>query len=1361
MHGGLEKYLDWYPVLNMHGGLEKYLDWYPVLNMHGGLEKYLDWYPVLNMHGGLEKYLDWYPVLYLHHIDEDTHQNLDLLLQYLTEFGIYSNLSPCLADILMRDAVACTTHTLDDFLELDSFSDVQNGCLDSEKNCNRRRLIFKFGVSVITRTYCNHDMYFATEPDSHSERQQTFYSEQVDSEVVGSEYYGQCVELTWKEGGVFLACVMISVLFLYQIIRLHINYGTLFNDVLKKLLCPSATDKEVRGCRVTCQLSEGIRDEDIESFSNCPWWPKGQTSGLCRVQPFLCHGKEVSEMDTNMLEKSKIHGIEAVIAQTSVSMGLEVEGLKIKQDTVRVTTQNPEKAEINDARVNVDSLKITAWIAEGTEVNDLLAKIGTVDIANQTSGSTQVKDPSVNKESWQVTAQTSVIIEADNSRVQGGTENFTFLPSNIAMEEDLTEKAEIIKIIDKSNERPEVYKFRSVNKNRKNTIETSSKDEVEIDKAVCQVSWEEPGNSNDRVPSNELVKEQFFDDGVKIDLNQSFLHVTCKYVSQKNEDGGNDLSYYHDIHQGRKQQTGSGKISELIKKKKRHSLMTKGSDARDRTVTSTTSQEWIKKNPDSDISILFRDPSLSEEKDKIGFQEHRKWPKSKPLVSGVQQEFTPFTEEPYVASSQKCKEIFDKNSDNCLIITERHSDFISLKSEKKMKAWCSKLQFIVTDNKKNADEIIHIKEGVKLFSSRKQVTSSSLRAFFETEDAGFDYGKDSVGTEMQIPSGMDLNMQKGKCGVDINERTGTEIDLKEKKKLNLRQIVWLPRNWLPLPRLGKDEIVGFVEEQTRQENGGSTLPPTEHEELKEILRRLASDNVPGPQITMKYEMLRLCTMKTFPGLDRPFAIRIIGAGFYYAGHLDQVICYCCGSRKNSWVIGDIPLLIHQKKAPNCGFLTHNALVNVPIRKATSAESLSLANFSLLRIQRSDGSNQSDVAQGESSLMLPSSEQNRVSVLNTPHQMLVTNKSLPSNQLIASERQNVLDNLQTVSTDTYSMEEPPPKYPQYAVKNMRINSFQGWPAELQQRPEEMAECGFYYAGFSDCVRCFHCGVGLRHWMSEDDPWIEHARWSTSCLYVLKMKGVEFVSLVKIAVEIAEREEAARSNSEANQAVEHSSESVTAVTGTEASSNHSTTNFVAVKDITGSTGVTGGNANEAVACSPSPGNTEIQKYLLTDAAQSVLDMGYQPKLVQQAIERVLLKKGREELTGQIIMEAVFEIEEENKKQPLHQASIQSAEINESCGKAEINTEANNKQDGQLSAEATENESSEKSQIDPEKIIREHRELRGTTLCKICLENTISIAFLPCAHLVTCSDCAPAMRKCPVCGTLIKGTVKTFYG
>ena len=46
-----------------------------------------------------------------------------------------------------------------------------------------------------------------------------------------------------------------------------------------------------------------------------------------------------------------------------------------------------------------------------------------------------------------------------------------------------------------------------------------------------------------------------------------------------------------------------------------------------------------------------------------------------------------------------------------------------------------------------------------------------------------------------------------------------------------------------------------------------------------------------------------------------------------------------------------------------------------------------------------------------------------------------------------------------------------------------------------------------------------------------------------------------------------------------------------------------------------------------------------------------------------------------------------------------------------------------------------------------------------CKLCEESPAEVAFLPCGHLATCSDCAPAMKSCLICKVVVKATVKVF--
>ncbi|XP_059160172.1 putative inhibitor of apoptosis isoform X4 [Physella acuta] len=73
-----------------------------------------------------------------------------------------------------------------------------------------------------------------------------------------------------------------------------------------------------------------------------------------------------------------------------------------------------------------------------------------------------------------------------------------------------------------------------------------------------------------------------------------------------------------------------------------------------------------------------------------------------------------------------------------------------------------------------------------------------------------------------------------------------------------------------------------------------------------------------------------------------------------------------------------------------------------------------------------------------------------------------------------------------------------------------------------------------------------------------------------------------------------------------------------------------------------------------------------------------------------------------------------------------------------------------------------------VDPSKILEniramkeENNQLRLQTICKICMDKEVSVVFLPCGHLVSCGECAVAMRDCPVCRVNVKGIVKASMG
>ena len=65
---------------------------------------------------------------------------------------------------------------------------------------------------------------------------------------------------------------------------------------------------------------------------------------------------------------------------------------------------------------------------------------------------------------------------------------------------------------------------------------------------------------------------------------------------------------------------------------------------------------------------------------------------------------------------------------------------------------------------------------------------------------------------------------------------------------------------------------------------------------------------------------------------------------------------------------------------------------------------------------------------------------------------------------------------------------------------RLDTYARWPAYSPVNPSDLAAVGFFYTGTDDRVVCFKCGLHLRQWTADDDPWTEHKRCRPDCLFV---------------------------------------------------------------------------------------------------------------------------------------------------------------------------------------------------------------------------------------------------------------------
>lgn len=90
--------------------------------------------------------------------------------------------------------------------------------------------------------------------------------------------------------------------------------------------------------------------------------------------------------------------------------------------------------------------------------------------------------------------------------------------------------------------------------------------------------------------------------------------------------------------------------------------------------------------------------------------------------------------------------------------------------------------------------------------------------------------------------------------------------------------------------------------------------------------------------------------------------------------------------------------------------------------------------------------------------------------------------------------------------------PGPVHLHYATEAARLASFKDWPRSMRQKPQDLAEAGFFYTGKGDKTKCFYCDGGLKDWETDDVPWEQHARWFDRCAYVQLVKGREYVQKV---------------------------------------------------------------------------------------------------------------------------------------------------------------------------------------------------------------------------------------------------------
>ncbi|XP_045195929.2 baculoviral IAP repeat-containing protein 3-like [Mercenaria mercenaria] len=448
---------------------------------------------------------------------------------------------------------------------------------------------------------------------------------------------------------------------------------------------------------------------------------------------------------------------------------------------------------------------------------------------------------------------------------------------------------------------------------------------------------------------------------------------------------------------------------------------------------------------------------------------------------------------------------------------------------------------------------------------------------------------------------------------------------------------------------------------------------------------------------MNYEWGRYESFKDFP-LDSPARpMRLASNGFYYTGTKDTVECFSCKLKYSDWKEGDEPDALHKFLSPDCNFIKGFDSTNVPIH--STSESIS------------NGSEYStEGAVGGASYTIESHEKSSSSNFQVQHQ----------------PRQSHVIN------DAMSSRHIKHKFPDYENSQHRMDSFSNWPCADVIASRVLVEAGFFYAGFSDCVRCFSCGGGLRNWEYGDGPWEEHARWFHECKFLIEQKGLEFVRRYQ--------------ETHTDSVDELPAEAI--MSGDEA-----------LRTL-------GGNRkqHEAESNTCTINEKEGERKIVCDVKGRLNEMGflYSFHHIRNAIHR--LKCNGDQISTESVITHLIDNSEECPEQVernnsegtniLQQEPVFANSIR-SNKEAENKTRHNAKSSGDISSDI----SNALTVADPGTLQEENTKLQNQLLCKICMDSDSNVVFIPCGHMVSCEKCAPHIRKCAVCRVPIKGRVKAF--
>ncbi|XP_025192151.1 putative inhibitor of apoptosis [Melanaphis sacchari] len=200
---------------------------------------------------------------------------------------------------------------------------------------------------------------------------------------------------------------------------------------------------------------------------------------------------------------------------------------------------------------------------------------------------------------------------------------------------------------------------------------------------------------------------------------------------------------------------------------------------------------------------------------------------------------------------------------------------------------------------------------------------------------------------------------------------------------------------------------------------------------------------------------RLRTFKNWPVIFLK-SREMADAGFFYTGQGDGVKCFKCCKLFESWECGDVPLIEHYRHSPKCSVVDGfgDILYETCVYGSSTSDALS------------------SVSVGSVDDWL------------TSEGILQSLKPFHRNKMITF--------------------------------NARLETFNNCLRTFKQNINTLCEAGFFYSGNgqTDFTTCYFCALTLSNWTDDDEPWINHAKWSKNCGHLFLNKSKNFVDKVHV-------------------------------------------------------------------------------------------------------------------------------------------------------------------------------------------------------------------------------------------------------